>query len=380
MRLSMSIKILSISALLPLFLTFTPKVFAFEENFYSTITFTIGSVGEEGLQYDESKLEGDNTFETITFNTIDNFLGGIYPSRAANISDKVAVPPYSTVDVGYFWFNNTQQEYVIDEIRLPISKENSHKGDLSSIIFDIGFQEGETCTPDICKYGKYLDVEGIGIVSAGMGIYPGNGVVIASYTVKPPVEITKYEVEYYDEYLSKVTLYIQNNTSEFLRDVRLNYKTIVDKILDFSPYEEIVLQLFKRCTLEENSINCGSMTIYDNNTNTECVVDGYPYINHIDRDTISQFNKIEGEWFTGLRTEERGDSFCITRIPYIYTTEDMIVYIEPEEPEEPDITPIEYWRELLNIDILPITGFQVDKFQRYIRLLKPLGIDNLNIL
>jgi hypothetical protein len=46
-------------------------------------------------------------------------------------------------------------------------------------------------------------------------------------------------------------------------------------------------------------------------------------------------------------------------------------------PEEAEKTDEQYWQELLNIDILPITSYRLTNYERYITLLKPLIVDNL---
>mgnify|MGYP001026168611 CR=1 FL=1 len=373
----MSIKKVIKYLILLFLISYPSKVLALEEGFYSTVSFTIGSIEKEGLEFDETKVVGEYSSNIVRQKTIEYFTEDEYRRRVYDLADKVFVPPFARVDVGYYWYNNTPETVDIEKIRLPLTREIQAKGDLSEILEELPFIQGVTCTETLCRSGKYIEVDGVGLLSSDMNMSPKKGVVIASYVVKPPVEITKYEIEYLDKYLSRVFLYIQNNTKEYLNFVRVNYKTVVDIILDFEPYEEKVLELYKRCDLEEDRINCGSMTIYNNNIKAECAIFGSPFDNYLVRDSISVLSRVGDQWVSGAQTQPKRESFCIQRIPYSYTTEDMIVYLEPEQPQQ---TQGEYWQELLNFDVLPITSYKINKFNRILTLLKPLGIDNLNIL
>lgn len=353
------------------------KVAALDEGFYSTISYTIGDVGVEGLEYDENQVVGEYTSNVVDYKTLEYFTEDGYKRRKHDVAERVSVPPYSTIDVGYYWYNNTPDTVNVEQIRLPVSRENVMRGDLSNIVRDEGFEQSLTFAQNIYRDGRYFDVDGVGLISSDIGTSANNGVVITSFYVIPPVEITEYEINYNERFPSQIYLHIKNNFGRGISNIRLNYKTVVDKILDFGPYEEKVLELYKHCTLDNGEVNCGSMTIYDNNTSTQCVVYGSPFDNYLTRDSISLFNRIGDQWVVGAQTQPDRESFCIQRIPYVYTTPDMVAYREPQEPE---ITPEEYWQELLNIPVLPITSYEFSKLNRLLTLLKPSGIDNLYIL
>ncbi|KUK76489.1 MAG: hypothetical protein XD93_0884 [candidate division WS6 bacterium 34_10] len=353
------------------------KVAALDEGFYSTISYTIGDVGVEGLEYDENQVVGEYTSNVVDYKTLEYFTEDGYKRRKHDVAERVSVPPYSTIDVGYYWYNNTPDTVDVEQIRLPVSRENVMRGDLSNIVRDEGFEQSLTFAQNIYRDGRYFDVDGVGLISSDIGTSANNGVVITSFYVIPPVEITEYEINYNERFPSQIYLHIKNNFGRGISNIRLNYKTVVDKILDFGPYEEKVLELYKHCTLDNGEVNCGSMTIYDNNTSTQCVVYGSPFDNYLTRDSISLFNRIGDQWVVGAQTQPDRESFCIQRIPYVYTTPDMVAYREPQEPE---ITPEEYWQELLNIPVLPITSYEFSKLNRLLTLLKPSGIDNLYIL
>ncbi len=377
MILKMSFKKVLLLPFCILFFINPREVLALDEGFYSTISYTIGEIGIEGLQYEEDQVVGEYTASVVGSRNIEYFTEDGYKRRKHDIAERVSVPPYSTVDVGYYWYNNTSETVNVEQIRLPVSRENVMRGDLSNIVSDNGFTQGLTFAQNIYRDGKFFDVEGVGLISSDMDTSPSNGVVITSFFVTPPVEITEYEINYREGSISQIYLHIKNNFGRGISNIRLNYKTVVDKILDFAPYEEKVLELYKHCTLEGGEINCGSMTIYVNNTSTQCIVYGSPFEHYLTRDSISLFNRIGDEWVVGAQTQPERESFCIQRIPYVYTTPDMIAYTEPQESE---LTQEEYWQELLNIPILPITSYAYDKFERLLTLLKPLGIDNLYIL
>jgi len=355
---------------------FSTPVFAIDEGYYSTISFAVRSIGGERVSYDDEKVKGDSTYTVVRQNTIDSLTDDNYRRRTYNRFQYVALPPYSEIDIGYYWYNNTPDIVNVETIRIPMSRQIQERGDATKMLYDIGFEEGVTITNSHYREGKYLDVEGVGLISSDVGDDARKGVVIATLTIKPPVEITEYQVEYLSEYTSEVIVHIRNNTEEYLENVEINYKGNIDFPVDLEPYQEVDLLVYKTCTLEGNSINCGYMRIKENDIKTYCTMYGGSWDNYnYPSDSITVFNMIDGEWISGAQVQPAVEAFCIQRIPYIYTTEEMIVYIEPEEPE---ITQEQYWQELLNIDILPITSCQFSsKLEKYLTLLKPSRVDNL---
>ncbi|MFA7682910.1 MAG: hypothetical protein WCX94_02065 [Candidatus Dojkabacteria bacterium] len=308
---------------------------------------------------------------------IDDLTNDEYKSRIYNQYHYIAVPPYSEIDIGYYWYNNTPDTLNIETIRIPMSRQSQNRGDITNLVYDIGFQEGPTYTSNHGKGGKYLDVEGMGLVSSDMGQNAKKGIILETLTVKLPVEITQYEVEYLSEYDSRVLIHVRNATNQWLNNVWVNYKGDVSQIIDLEPYEEKVLETYKRCDLVDNELNCGTVRIIDNNTETECVLYGAPWGNYYQPDSITVFNKIGDSWFSGAQIQPEFESFCIQRTPYTYTTEEIIVKVEPEEPV---VTKEQYWEQLLGINILPITSYRINNLERYLTLLKPLRIDTLKVL
>jgi hypothetical protein len=359
--------------LLTILLFSSTPIVALEEGFYSTISFGVNSIGKEGLEYDESEVVGADSYEAIHSKSIVYLANNEYRRRLYHYED-IALPPYSKIDVGYFWINNMPHEVDAETIRIPLSRELEENGDVSTLLYDIGFEKGETCTSQMCKEGKYLDVEGVGLLSSDMYKDPKNGVVIETLTVKPSVEITKYEIEYISEYVSRIKLYVKNSTDMDLVDVKINYKNSVDRVIDIAADEEVVTEVYKQCSLEVDKINCGSVKIIDNSRQRECIIYGSSYDNFDNPESITVFSKINGEWYSGSQIQPTIERFCIERLPYTYTTQDMVVDILPEEAEKTDE---QYWQELLNIDILPITSYRLTNYERYITLLKPLIVDNL---
>jgi len=161
------------------------KVVALDEGFYSTISYTIGEVGIEGLEYDENQVVGEYTSNVVDYKTLEYFTEDGYKRRKYDIAERVSVPPYSTIDVGYYWYNNTPDTVNVDQIRLPVSRENIMRGDLSNIVKDEGFEQGLTFSQNIYRDGKYFDVDGVGLISSDIGTLSSSGVVITSFYVIP---------------------------------------------------------------------------------------------------------------------------------------------------------------------------------------------------
>ncbi|MDD3474490.1 MAG: hypothetical protein PHP08_01130 [Candidatus Dojkabacteria bacterium] len=353
---------------------FLPQVaYALEDKFYSTISFSIDEVEDDKVKLYRTPYEirGEYT-DDILFNTaINDLTTNELETRIYNKYERVTVRPLSTVDVGYYWYNNTSEELDIESIRIPLSRQITYRGDLTEILSDIGFEDGVIYTDSLNKGGKYLEVDGVGLISS----QSSGSVVIETLTVKLPVEITDYEIEYMSEYTSKVTFTVRSTVSQYLNDVLINYSGSVDIRMDFESYEEFTVSVYKQCDLVGNEVNCGPMRIKNPNIKMVCGIYGSPWSGYINPDSITVFNKIGDDWIVGSRAQPDVESFCITRLPYIYTTEDMIGYIDL-----PEITDEEYWSDLLDIEILPITSYQDNIFSRFIGLIKPNIVDNLKVL
>ncbi len=361
-----------------LLLLFFNPVFALDKGFYSTISLSLQPIEKEGLIYNEYDVIGQYTEDVVRENTMDFLTTDGYRQRLYNRLERVTVPPFTKVDIGYYWYNNTPESIEVEKVRIPLSREIQYRGDVTDILYDIGFQEGVTCTNDICRGGKYVEFDGPGLISSNMYQNARRGIVIGTLTVEPSVEITEYEITDFGGKYFKLKIYIQNNTDEYLKNVWINYKGSVSKIIELEAYEEKVLEdLYKECEYTDEYINCGKMKIYDNNTKAHCWVYGSSWNNYLRPDSISLFNKINNEWVLGAQTKPEVESFCIQRLPYRYWTEDMIVYKEPP----PEIETDQYWENLLDIDVLPITGIEIStskyKLNSFFRLLKPFRIDNL---
>lgn len=374
-------KISAFSLFLTFFLLLSfNNVYAIDEGFHSTISFTIGEIGKEGVSYNPDQIVGEYTEDVVLKKSIGYLTNDFYKSRIFNKTTSVALPPFSTLDIGYYWYNNTQEDLDIDKIRIPLAREMDGRGDATNLLYENEGQEfvaGITCSNAPCKGGKYVDIDGVGILSSGVGKSPKHGVIIDSFTLKPAIEIARWEVEIWDENLSELTLYVRNNTDQILGNVWINYKGSVSKIIEFQPHEERKLVVYKQCILSETDANCGSIRIIDPNTKTECIGYGSDWGNYLRPDSITVWSNIGGEWVSGAQTQPDMETFCIQRIPYNYITKELIVYFDP--PETPP-TQQEYWQNLLGLETLPITSYGFNIFEKYLRLIKPVFTDNLNIL
>jgi hypothetical protein len=351
---------------------------ALDEGFYSTISFTIGSTDTEDLTYKSSEIVGEYTYQGIYCKKISDLTDSTYQTRIYNELTSINLPPYAEINVGYYWYNNTPNTVNVESVRIPLSSQIDNRGDLSSLLFDIGFKKGVT-EANIPKGGKYLEVEGPGLIESDMGQVPGNGIVLTTLTVRPPIEISEYEIEYIDEYISRVTMHVKNTTPRDFADIWVNFEYDESVIFDLDAYEEREISVYKRCTLSETEVNCGNIRIINRTHSLECVMFGSAWEGYINPDSVSVFSKVDGQWTTGAIVRPSFQSFCIRRIAYVQTTPELIVEIEA--PQQPEIqTTEEYWQELLNIDVLPVTSKQFNKLAYYLTLLKPFRIDNLRVL
>ena len=362
--------ILSIFLLL---LTSVNPIFALDEGFYSTISLSYQPIEKEELIFNEFEIVGEITEDVVRENTMDLLTTDGYRQRIYNKFERVSVPPFTKIDIGYYWYNNTPEIVNVEKVRIPLSREIQYRGDVTKLLYDIGFKEGVTCTNVICRGGKYVEFDGPGLISSNMYQNARKGIVLGTLTVKPSVEISKYEITDLGGKYFKLKIYVRNNTEEYLKNIWINYKGNVSKIIELQSYEEQVLEVYKECEYNEEYINCGKIRIYDNNTRAHCWVYGSSWDNYLRPDSISLFNRIDDEWVLGAQTKPEVESFCIQRIPYRYWTEDMVIYKEAP----PEIETHQYWENLLDIEVLPITKQDIYTSNSFSRLLKPLRIDNL---
>ncbi len=356
-------------------------IYALEEGFYSTISFTIGEVApREEVSHEPTHIEGEYTSEVLSHTKILAHL--TMDSHRSRIFDRLtmlALPPFSQVDIGYYWYNYTPDEVNVETIRIPLSREHIPRGDMTQLLYENPNQEfkwGITHSDGPSKGGKYVDIEGVGLVQSDIDTGMDTGVIIESFTTKPSVVLDKWEIEVLNERLSKVTLYVKNITGEYLQDIWINYKDSVCKSIDLEGYSGYKQGVYKKCVVSEDSVNCGTIKIIDRNTKAHCIAYGSDWDNYLKPDSISVWNKIEGEWTIGAQFQPGRESLCLRRLPYAYRTEELIAEYNPPEPPP---TQEEYWKDILGLELLPITSYQ-SGMKSFLRLIKPLFTDNLNTI
>ena len=198
------------------------SIFALEEGFYSTISFTINKLPDKNVTYDINQLRGDMTQETVRKRNILDFTIGENFNRLSGINTDVSVPPFSEIGIGYYWYNNTDQIVDVEKIRVPINLKAQDVGDQSDFFGEVNIFAGKTCAGDICREGKFLEIDGLGLVSPDIGQQPRNGVLIKSLEIVPTIEIYDWEIIPFEENIYKVKLYIRNNTQQVLRNMSIN--------------------------------------------------------------------------------------------------------------------------------------------------------------
>jgi hypothetical protein len=353
------------------------QIYALDEGFYSTISFVINTIDKEGLVYKITDVEGGYTYDSVFSKSIADITDSTYQTRTYGQLDKVALPSYAQINIGYYWYNNTPNTVNVESVRIPLSRQIVNRGDITPKIYDIGFGDEVTDADILRKGGKYLEVEGPGLIDSDIGQEPEHGVVLATLTVRPPIEITEYDIRYISEHISEVVMHVRNNTSRDINNIWLNFEKDESVILDFSPYEEKDIMVYKKCILNDTNVNCGGVRIINRGTSLDCALYGSVWDGYINPDSVSVFSKIDNLWRAGAILRPTFNSFCIERIPYKYTTPELIVEIEQSEPE---ITDQQYWEQLLGMNILPITSKSFNRLDKYLTLLKPSRIDNLRVL
>lgn len=289
----------------------------FQTTSFNTENFPLNCTEFNCMSYDENIVLGENTTTYLETQTILNLTDFGNMRRIPRVADRVEGPPGTVVDIIYYYLNSTGHHVNISKIAVPFSKNDINQGNLLSLV---SFSEKEPAqntvstifnNANLIREGYQKEYEGTGLVLSGeMGTYK-----IDEMTIKDPIVVDHLDIEEVGEDL-KVKSWIQNNSSEYLNNIEYKHGEY-SNTFDIPPLQEIVLSYSVKRNEVENSLDLGYYQITNQNTKTECAIQGTNYYNWTQVNAVSVLAFRDGEgWINGAYVQPAQDSFCITRIPY----------------------------------------------------------------
>lgn len=321
----------------------------------------VGSISISSLPI-QSTSSGGITFNSgLVVNTHNNYpqthtikdvADLLYPNarRYNNIWDRVAGPPGSVVEVGYFPYNYSGHQVNVSKAYLFTS--DSSLGDWTKL--------GATGTEGsisyllsgnyVTKTGKYIEINNIGIWYNNSFYNPPLGKPIYSFTILDPLKV-EYVNKFYhfDEnanLIVEIKVKITNTSSYFLENIRY-YHNPFQLVRNFNPNEEFEFTYAQNMGMVFKSrVDLGSAELSNTNSQEECVVLGVN--NNVDNNPSSHFiitkrNDLFAplDW-QGLQidfpTIPTGKSMCIKRIGYTKWLEELFIEVPTEIVLETNIS------------------------------------------
>lgn len=304
------------------------------------------------VQYESSKVEGSFTKEVLLNSTIsdvteDDWRYGLV--RKWNIYDRVALPPYSSLNFIYWSENRAWEEVNISSLKVLLSREDINNGDLRELLYIEG-EYGELPVKYIVynypRTGIIKEYPGLGKISVNGGFRKGK--VIDTVYVKPAIEYVKWEAQESGENL-RVRITVRSVSKRVLKDILFRHNEYSFK-RDFQPLEEYTYDYFLTNT-EDNNI--GYTSIDDPNETEQCVVLGENMESNFVGESVIVGGIREREGvslpYIGSRIKPLKESFCVKRIPYT-------LYSEEIEMESKQVVENSSEEDILGVKKLPQTG------------------------
>ena len=336
--------------ILPFFLFFfflTSPVFAdsFSESrdisqnsFYSTISYALGEelpekiVVENGvITYEPFDIVVTSSYELFDIDISLLFEDSV-KRRVNTKGTYIALPPGTTVDILYHYWNESTQPINIEEIAVAYSR--GHISFLGYLTEFGAFDDEEYSLEPIklLSAGKWYSRKGIFRRYTGLKNIPVDAkgsFLLDRFHIKLPLEISKAEVKDIASGV-EISVLVKNVTSYPYNGISFEHG-LFKEILNLQGQQEYLVKYQLSGEFEDGDL--GSFVIKDNNVDRKCTVLGTNFSNNFSPESISLFSKREdGGWVSGGSMGPSQESFCVQRNPYVFTSEN--IRIEREEQEE----------------------------------------------
>ena len=348
----------------------SPYIVYAQQDFFHTTTYSIDRLPENtiekpsSVEYDPNDVFGTYSTDLNTIG-IDDLVDTDYKRRIAYRYDRLSLPPYSTFDIYYYWNNTAQFERYVPVARILLSRSLFNKGDITNLAYSNmqqievgGWFTGTTCS-DIeglqrCRYGKYLEVYNLWYL-----FWKANeGLPAVNMTMMPPFVIEDREMDIVDGNRAILRVTIKNTGPYYLSAVKYSHNGY-EHTRDFAKNESYTYEYEIGYEKYKNSYKFGFAVIDSPTIVSECVVTGGNWGEWGQVESISSYTLIDEQWIHSAQVQPGYESFCITRIPFKISTEEIII--------TPDI-------DIFNINTLPIT------YKSMYVLIKEWLIDKLKVL
>lgn len=369
------------------FCFFVPPVFAdsffqegdiMENRYFDTLGYTIGELIESGqcpncVKYNSQDVKGSLSNQVLGAVHIDEItdLDPIYGlMRLHGLYDDVSLPPYSKVDFIYWSKNTSDADVNIFSLKMFLSRTYSYQGDISKVLDIEGEYESlpiKYIVWDYPRAGLVKTYPGIGVVSSNGGFL--YGMRLDSAFVKSPLIFEKWEARYEGEELV-LSVYVQNQSEEILPNIKYTHQGYT-LTREFKENEEYKYE-YPVSIDEQGSL--GFVGIQNPNIKKECIARGENVESTFvgDSPVVGGIREENGGYmaYIGSRVKPFGYTFCITRIPYILYSGEIVLPPVEEEVVEEEIIKDEIVKEdillpevkeegVLGITKLPKTGKNV---------------------
>ncbi len=339
-----------------------------QNQYFDTLGYGIDTLLESKkcpncVEYDVNQVYGKKSSDILSgvdiegLTEVDQSYGLI---RKFGVHDRVALPPYSSLDFIYWSRNIGQEDVNISSLKVFLSRQEPYMGDLRQVLYIDGVYEDF-----LVKYKGYSFLRsgisktypGVGIVLSGGGVK--NGMILDTVYVRPALEFLKWEAQIEDGKVL-MRIYVVNVSNQLLNNIVFKHGEYTF-VRNFNPKEEYIYEY----TLEVGeSTNLGYAGIYDPNIIEECAVIGQDTESNGIGDSaiVGGVRERDGVYlqYIGSRVKPWVESFCVTRIPYTLYSGEMNLKIEQEEIRNENISEEEVQQgdigSVLGIKKLPQTG------------------------
>lgn len=331
--------------------------------YYQATTFSISDLPSNNLndtysiEYDSDSVLGITTEILLQNHTISSLTSLWYMKRVLGVADRVSGPPGTSVDINYFFFNDTGHDIDISKIAIPFSRGNPNNGNLCNLIentevrsmnIDVSFDSRV-----IKKIGILKEYEGLGLITTdSMGAYHLDTLLISN-----PIVIDNMQFRVNEEEIN-IKIEIKNISTENLSNMIYEHN---DFIFGFNLESMDIISIEYSLPYTED---LGYYKITNPNEREECAVYGSNNYNWFSPDAVTVLAyRNDGGWVNGSHLQPVGEGFCITRIPY-----SMIYTFPMYEKVEDD-------------DILKEDGDELEEEKQSIKdreIVEILGVQNIN--
>jgi len=238
--------------------------------------------GAEGFEYPASSARGETGNYPPTHRFAPDLGSLVIPNvkRTLGVADSIAVPPNTTVDIGYYTHNHSGHPIIVSDAFLFTSQSDPTKGDLTRL--GAGGEYGKVSWKEYgqikSREGKVIKIPLNTTAIVDSPTFSSPGLVLYSFKTLQPIQIIDKNVEYEfnekNELILSYTLKLHNQSSYNLPGISVQevFPNISEykKTVDIAPNQTISLSYEVNLGKEySNHIKINPTKISDPNSHTE---------------------------------------------------------------------------------------------------------------